>query len=142
MKSLDAFVQQLPEEETLGELCVDVSAFVGEAEGSEIFRFVEPDIAQIYQIPIDALRLRKSYPDWPENLRQNVVMLALAHREPPTEEIPKGLLYAQIAEKNKALFTYLSAAFNARFPYLMGSKETEEEEKKTGESGDPNSSSA
>lgn len=144
MKSLDALVQtQLQDDGPLGELDIDVSEFFGEPEGTTVFHYQEPDIAKTYQIPEDAGKLAKHAPDFPEHLRLTVAMLAIGHQSPPSEDIPVGLLYLRIAEKNKRLFSVLAAQFNAAFPHLMGSKAALEEEKKTGgETEEPNSSSA
>lgn len=144
MKSLDALVAtSLQEDGPLGELDIDVSEFFGEPKGTTFFHYQEPDIAKTYQIPEDAASLVKHAPDFPEHLRLTVAMLAIGHQSPPSEEIPVGLLYLRIAQKNKKLFSVLAAQFNAAFPHLMGSKAALEEEKKTGgDEAEPNSPSA
>jgi hypothetical protein len=132
MKSLKDLVEtQLPDDGPLGKLDVDVSEFFGEEPETTFFRYEEPDIAKTYQIPVDAEKLLKHAPEFPGNLRMTVAMLAMGHQDPPSGDAPVALLYIQIAKKNKKLFTYLAGRFNAEFPYLMGSQQALDEEKKT-----------
>lgn len=144
MKTLDELVMQdLPEAEALGRLDVDVSAFFGQKPETTFFRFREPDIAQVFQVPVDAELLLKHADEYPENLRMTIALLAQAHQEPPSPSVPTALLYVQIAKKNRKLFTHLSSAFNTAFPHLMGSKEALDEEKKSsGSTEETNSTSA
>lgn len=145
MQTLEGLLQEMPKVETLATFSVDVSEYFGQEPETTVFCYREPDIAQTFQIPVDAQRLAtmKECLDWPENLRLTVAMLAMGHVSPGSKDLPVALFYVQMAKRNKKLFTYLSSVFNQNLPYLMGSKQAFEEEKKSsGQTEDLNSDSA
>ncbi len=142
--SLSAEIDSVQEALPADTLQVDVSSFFGLPEGSKVWTYREPDIAEMYQIPVDAAKLRSHASNFPENLRLTVAMLAMGHvsPEPGKDDPPLALEYVRLAKKNKVFFSYLAARFNDAYPHLMGSRAALEEEKKDGENGEPNSPSA
>lgn len=142
--SLSADINALPQEMPGDNLQVDISSFFGLKEGSKVWTYREPDIAETYQIPLDAAKLLQHALSFPENLRLTIAMLAMGHVSPAPgkDDPPIALEYLRLAKTNKRLFNYLAGRFNEAFPHLMGSKAALEEEKKDGENGEPNSPSA
>jgi len=142
--SLAADIDALPEEIPADNLTVDVSSFFGLPEGSKIWTYREPDIAEVYQIPLDAEKLLAHALSFPENLRLTIAMLAMGHvsPEPGKDDPPIALEYLRLAKTNKRLFNYIASRFNTAFPHLMGSKAALEEEKKIGDSGERSLNSA
>jgi hypothetical protein len=141
--SLSADINALPEELPADNLEVDISSFFGLPKKTKVWTYREPDIAETYQIALDAAKLLQHALSFPENLRLTIAMLAMGHVSPAPgkDDPPIALEYLRLAKTNKRLFNYLAGRFNEAFPHLMGSKAALEEEKKDGENGEPSSPS-
>lgn len=139
-ETLESLYQMLPEQEESPVAEVDVTEFFGTKE-PVIFKYKEPDIARVFQVPVDAQKLEKKYPEWPEPLRQTIAVLAISHIAPAPGNVPVGIMYAMFAEKNKRLFTKLATAFGKAFPQLSNINDAIFEEKKDCEDTDASTGS-
>lgn len=117
--SFSQMLDKARRQEALRTVEIDISAFTGEAPGTDMITYQEPTTAQLFQLPEDALLVKKRCPDWPNSLCQMVALLALSHVA-PQDETPIGLIYCAMADdpQKRNLWLYLVSEWNAQFPSL------------------------
>ena len=103
----------------------DISAFFGLSEKTAVITLRELDAPRVFQIEADAKMVRKMRPQWPEDLRRACALLGLAHVSPRDEGCTPLEFYVTQAERNKALFQHVVAAYGKAFP---GATQDEDED--------------
>ena len=116
MRSLNEIVEALPES-VIATTEIDLSSHLGEPAGTTVFTFREPGMAQLFQAQKDAPKLSARYPDFPTEMCATIALLALSHVSPPVDG-PRGIVYANLAQKDNHLFLWLTARVMEAFPRL------------------------
>lgn len=109
---------------------VDLSQHFGQPEGSVVFCFREPSVAEVFAANEEAPMIVRLY-QFPESLARTVTMMGRSVESitPPTTEVPRRAI-ANLAKTNMPAFLTLVGAWQKVFPDLTDLGGAAEEAKK------------
>jgi hypothetical protein len=104
--------------DTLTTATCDISALLGEEEGTTILTWQEPDVPRLAAAAEGARAVKRRHPFWPDVLCLSVALLSASHVAPLDDGDSPGEFYAGIAEHNKRLWQFINSEWSRMFPSL------------------------
>ena len=111
-------------------VAIDISDIMGQAPGSIVWQFRDPELPELFSVPKISKRVKFQFPSWPEELVGLVALLSISYIPQPSEKQKPEVLMAHLAKRMKQDFLKIAARFKEAFPHLENLKEAADEEKK------------